>query len=457
MPRFNVAIVGAGLCGLVFALALDKYAPDVEYQIYEATAELTTAGAGINMHSRTLSVLRELGLEQALLDISGNGESERVTLIYRKSDQRDAFTFSKADADHDDLQLTFHRGELQKLFFDRLLHPERIHLGKRFASYTQHQDPQGQVEVHFQDGSMVSCDVLVGTDGIKSGVRAEMYTQLADAAKKAGRSNEARTLESYIRAVFSGHFVYRGLFTRDPLADSKARPLNMSHLMIYCGKDNHVVTYPISKGRILNVAAVVTHTEMAGTIYDGPWTVDVPKSEVQGAFVGWEPEVENIMQNIGSWNKWAINMVKDLPTFVDGRAALVGDAAHSMTPFQASGAGQGFEDCLMLGILLGHPNVKKGNLSNILKIYDQFRRPVAQNVAELSVKSGNLQSLNHPELIGVTPAMSAAGEGITKAHLQRIADDLERLKGWRQGTTVMPDCQAALDQIQGLTESSLSN
>ncbi len=69
---------GGGLCGLVLALALEKYAPDVDYQIYEAAAELTTAGAGIGFQPRTLSVLRELGLEQAVLKIAGNGEKDRT-------------------------------------------------------------------------------------------------------------------------------------------------------------------------------------------------------------------------------------------------------------------------------------------------------------------------------------------------------------------------------------------
>lgn len=69
---------GGGLCGLLLALALEKYAPDVDYQIYEAAAELTTAGAGIGFQPRTLFVLRELGLEPALLKISGNGEKDRT-------------------------------------------------------------------------------------------------------------------------------------------------------------------------------------------------------------------------------------------------------------------------------------------------------------------------------------------------------------------------------------------
>lgn len=90
MPKFTVAIVyvhqhvaivmcaltpcsrGAGLTGLFLAIALDKYAPDIDYRIYESAAELTTAGAGIVLPPRTWYTLQQIGVAQALLEIAGN-------------------------------------------------------------------------------------------------------------------------------------------------------------------------------------------------------------------------------------------------------------------------------------------------------------------------------------------------------------------------------------------------
>ncbi|KAI0637654.1 FAD/NAD-P-binding domain-containing protein [Trametes polyzona] len=445
MPRFNVAIVGGGLCGLVLALALEKYAPDVDYQIYEAAAELTTAGAGIGIQHRTMFVLRELGLEPALLKISGNGQNERLSILYRKSDQKDGFTFHETDASEPNW--TFHRGELQRVFIDHIRHKERIHLRKRFVSFTPSQDGTGPIELAFEDGSKVLCDVLVGADGIKSGVRAAMYARLADVAQAAGRHEEARSLRSRIPAVFSGNVAYRGLLARPPAGEGERRPLNMSHVIIHMGKNKHVVTYPISQGRILNVAAIVSQPELAGTVHEGPWTVDVAQDEAVAPYVGWEPDVEEFMQSMGSWSKWAINVVKDLPTFVDGRTALVGDAAHSMAPFQGAGAGQGFEDVLMLGMLLGHPSVRQDNVQIALAIYDQTRRPVAQKVAAVSLETGFIHSMIAPGLEGLTPELSAAGKGITEEQLKELGDKLERLKDWRRGTTTMADCQTALRMV----------
>lgn len=42
---------------------------------------------------------------------------------------------------------------------------------------------------------------------------------------------------------------------------------------------------------------------------------------------------------------WAVHTVKHLPSYYYGRAALIGDAAHAMMPFQGSGAGQSIEVC----------------------------------------------------------------------------------------------------------------
>lgn len=58
----------------------------------------------------------------------------------------------------------------------------------------------------------------------------------------------------------------------------------------------NIAAYPISQGRILNVAASITNREQEGTIYEGPWTTEVSQEEVRKEYVGWEPEVEEIMQ-----------------------------------------------------------------------------------------------------------------------------------------------------------------
>ncbi len=57
--------------GLVVGLCLKKYASDVHFDIYESAAELSEVGAGIGMSPRIWTIVRELGLEDDLLTITG--------------------------------------------------------------------------------------------------------------------------------------------------------------------------------------------------------------------------------------------------------------------------------------------------------------------------------------------------------------------------------------------------
>lgn len=100
----------------------------------------------------------------------------------------------------------------------------------------------------------------------------------------------------------------------------------------------------------------------------------------------------------------------------------------------------------MLGMLFGQSIVTKASIPATLKIYDQFRRPVAQKVAALSVQSGLMQSLIYPEL----DAAISSGRTIitTTEYLAKIAENIERLKEWRRGTDVMDDCLSALRLLQ---------
>lgn len=65
------------------------------------------------------------------------------------------------------------------------------------------------------------------------------------------------------------------------------------------------------------------------------------------------------------------------PTFVGGRVALLGDAAHAMTPYLGQGACMALEDAVTLALVNGD-----------LARYDALRRPRAQSVWKASRMAG---------------------------------------------------------------------
>jgi len=99
-----------------------------------------------------------------------------------------------------------------------------------------------------------------------------------------------------------------------------------------------------------------------------------------------------ILKCIDKPRKWYIHVVlPPLDSYVKGRVALIGDAAHGMLTHLGAGAGQGIEDAYVLARLLGHPQTTLANLEAVLQAYDRIRRPRAQMVSDTtSIKAGRI-------------------------------------------------------------------
>lgn len=103
------------MSGLALAISLQRFALDVDFEIYEGAAELAEIGAGIGLAPRTWAMVQALGIEDTLLEISGDGDrpSERYTrsimtwaytpnravisLVHRKSDQAEGVDFDRVE------------------------------------------------------------------------------------------------------------------------------------------------------------------------------------------------------------------------------------------------------------------------------------------------------------------------------------------------------------------------
>ena len=164
-----------------------------------------------------------------------------------------------------DMNITFHRGDLQKALLDHLGQFKKVQTAKRLVSYSQPEvGTPGPITLQFKDGSTATCDVLVGADGIRSAVRSTMYSQLADAALAANDATKAEKLRTLIPPLFSGNIIYRTLVRKDALPEeSAAHPaFNRRELMAvsdephisslfltfgsqYCGKNKVNVNYGV--------------------------------------------------------------------------------------------------------------------------------------------------------------------------------------------------------------------
>jgi salicylate hydroxylase len=84
-----------------------------------------------------------------------------------------------------------------------------------------------------------------------------------------------------------------------------------------------------------------------------------------------------------------------LSTWVHGRVALLGDAAHPMLPFLAQGAAQAIEDAAMLGQMLVPDRAFEAELA----AYSAARRPRANRVQRESRQQARVYHIAGPQTL----------------------------------------------------------
>ncbi|KAK7005713.1 RNA helicase [Favolaschia claudopus] len=371
---------GGGIGGLCLAVALSKYA-HIQVDVYEGAGRFKEIGAGVMIWNRTWRILELLGLAEQFEKVLDITPSPEVGFEYRRSDRLEGFKWHFVSMPYGCIR--FHRAHFLDVFVDNL--PQGIaHFGKRLVSYEK--QAGGDINLMFADGTNAVCDVLVGCDGIKSVVRAQMLrTKAAEEGQTASRMPEPR---------WTGSIAYRGLIPSAnlPSADG-VRHRALVNPMMYCGQNKHVVAYSISQGNIVNVVAFATESDKENQDYGGEWVTECSKDEMLQCFAGWEPEVMALLERIDSPTKWGIHHLEPkIPFYVSDRVVLVGDAAHGMSPHLGSGAGQAIEDALVLASVLGATPIN--SVDKALEAYQRTRLPVANGVLQASFESGKMFEFN---------------------------------------------------------------
>lgn len=111
------------------------------------------------------------------------------------------------------------------------------------------------------------------------------------------------------------------------------------------------------------------------------WYAMTPPSGDLSAFEGWHDPIPRVLAEARDVLRHDLLRLAPLPSYVSGRVALLGDAAHAMTPDLGQGACQAVIDGLVLAECLTDPStpVEEG-----LREYDRRRRRPTRRLAALS-------------------------------------------------------------------------
>jgi salicylate hydroxylase len=343
----HIAVIGGGIGGLIAALSLRRAGFEVD--LYEQAPALTHIGGGINMGPNAARILIRLGIGEGLLR---EGVRPLNTHQRRWDDGR---TLQRAPLNPQCEQLygaphvTIHRADLLAVI-SAGFPAERIHLGHRLAGFAERGD---QVEAWFENGARLTCDILVGADGIHSAVRAALFGEEAP--------------------QFAGCVAYRGLVPVERIADLGLELGSQS----WVGPGGHLVHYFVSRGQLLNFVGWTEHDEWNRE----DWTDRATVARALAAFEGWHPQIQRIIGAADECFIWALFDRDPLPRWSVGRTTLLGDACHPMYPFMGQGAAQAIEDGAALAACLAagaaHPVAA-------LCRYEQLRLPRVTRLQEMS-------------------------------------------------------------------------
>ncbi|OAA63340.1 Aromatic-ring hydroxylase-like protein [Niveomyces insectorum RCEF 264] len=384
-PPFHIAIIGAGIGGLAFAIGCLKN--NVSYTLYESASKYSTVGAGVGLGPNALRAL-EL-IEPALRakydaissgNLTPNKDHVMFDALYAEPNfGRDRgwepAPFGAACYD----RTSAHRVDLLNILTS-MIPRETVRFNKRVSTIAQApaaDGADGKVTLTFEDGEVIRVDAVVGSDGAKGPTR--------------GFVLGARWPEE-VQARYSGKYVYRSII---PMADAQAiLGHHAGDAETFLGKDVNFITFPISRGTQCNLVAFKFKK---GEPWTHPqWTKRVTKEEMLADFAD---NVDPRLVKLLDWAEplqWSLHHHMNTPIYYDNRVCLLGDSAHATTPHQASGAGQCIEDALVLSHVLGRVKTP-ADLTSAFRVYDSIRRPRGQKVVKTSQEAGDLYSFNHPE------------------------------------------------------------
>ncbi len=317
--HLKIIIVGAGIGGLTAAAILLRRGFAVE--IYEQASVLSEVGAGIQCSANAVKVLYYLGLKEKLDRVGVKPKA----FEFRRFDSAELMHRIPLGIEHESKfhapYYHLHRADIHEILAQCVneLDPNCIHLNSKASGFVE--STHG-VELDLANGQKIHGDVLIGADGIKSVVRAQILGETP--------------------VTYTGDIAWRGVI------DVHKLPTDIMDTVstVWCGPKKHAVMYYLRSGSLLNFVGLVEHDQPENE----SWTQKRPWQELKNDFVGWHDNIQTVIDALDkdACFRYALNNRPPVSNWSTAKATLLGDSAHPTLPYMASGAVMAIEDAAVL-------------------------------------------------------------------------------------------------------------
>jgi 2-polyprenyl-6-methoxyphenol hydroxylase-like FAD-dependent oxidoreductase len=310
----GVIVVGGGIGGLSAAFALTRQGMRV--RVLERAKEFGEVGAGIQIAPNCTRILDSYGLL---------GQAKKLGVLPQNMVMKDALDGTELTRlDLTDMggrygspYMVIHRSDLHGLFLSACRDAGvELLTSQHVVSYEN--TPHG-ARVRLSDGGSHEAPLVVAADGLHSVARGQL---VGDAP------------------VNSAYVAYRGAV---PIEKVRENNVAETDVVVYIGPRCHFVQYPLRGGEMFNQVAVFESPRARAGEAD--WGAPDELDEAFGR------TCENIQKGLPlMWrDRWWRMFDRDpITTWVYGRIALLGDAAHPPLQYIAQGAIMAIEDGYVL-------------------------------------------------------------------------------------------------------------
>lgn len=332
----NVVICGGGIAGLSLASRISALGGEVI--LLERAPGPRSQGYMVDFFGPGYDAAEAMGLLPAIDEVAY--PVDEVGLVDDHGRRRAGVPYGQfAKAVQGRLRSVM-RPDLEQVLRDHL--PEKVDLrfGATLVDVTDHGDG---VMVTLDDGAQLEADLLVGADGVHSSVRRIVFGAESEFVRYLGFHTAAFILESSrIRSEIGNRFV---------LTDTVGRQMGF---------------YGLRDGR---VAAFAVHRTLDATLPD-----DV-RAAVRNSYsqLGWL--VPEALEKCPSSDEIYYDLVAqvEMPSWIRGRVALVGDACYAVSLL----AGQGASLAVAGAYLLADQLHRAPTIDRALAHYERCWRSVA--------------------------------------------------------------------------------
>jgi len=409
----KVSIIGGGIAGLTTALALHK--AGIPCCIYESVHELRELGVGINLLPHAVRELDALGL---LPELRQTAVETAELCYFNKLGQLIWREPRGLEAGYRWPQFSVHRGQLQGLLQRAVvarLGEDALHLGHHLHGYDTATD--GSLTLHFIDrksGAALptrTADCVIAADGIHSRVRAMHYPDEG-------------------MPVWNGAILWRGVTESEPFLTGRS--------MFMAGhQDQKFVCYPISaehyrKGKSYTNWIAELRYEPRELTSREDWNRPGVLDDFLPQFESWQfdwLDIPRMIRNASAIYEFPMVDRDPVDSWVFGRVALLGDAAHPMYPIGSNGASQGILDAACITRMLREHTSPEAAFA----AYDAERRPKTSAIVVANRKNGPEQVMQMAEE-RAPGGFEDIADVIDYAELDAIARRYKQIAGFDKST-----------------------